>query len=393
MEPVFSEGERRDAQLDAIFRAHVADLYHYIYRQVKHVAVAEDLTSAVFLKALRWLQQERSSESVKGWLYATARSGIADYWREQANMRFLPLEALDEMPALDDVSDERIRPLQARLQRLLDGLSPRERDVLTLRFLQGYSAAEIGQDLGLSANHVRVLQLRALRHAALFEAEEREVSMQLPTMAYNAQAVRVLELAKEEARALNHNYIGTEHVLLGILREGSGAPELIAQGLTFERIRGGLVFILGRRPEGIAEPEPGFTPRTKEVLVMAQAEAQRVGETAISPRHLFVAIMREGQGIAAKLLEVSGVHLERVGDSVRIVITPDIDEGPLTLPPDFQQALEQHPAARALFEKLSYTKKKGFVDRIEQAGDAAARSQQVAKAVELLQKIYQAHQQ
>ena len=98
MEPSFSEEDRRNAQLEAIFRTHFADLYRYIYRQVHHAVIAEDLTSAVFLKALRWLQQDRSQESVKGWLYATARSIIADYWHEHMQIHLLPLEAVEEMP-------------------------------------------------------------------------------------------------------------------------------------------------------------------------------------------------------------------------------------------------------------------------------------------------------
>ena len=393
MEPSFSEEDRRDAQLEAIFRTHVADLYRYIYRQVHHAVIAEDLTSAVFLKALRWLQQDRSPESVKGWLYATARSIIADYWREHTQIEFLPLEAVEGMPLISDESDEQMQPLQIRIRRLLDGLSSRERDILTLRFFQGYSAAEIGQVLGLSAEHVRVLQLRALRRAALLEAEERSVPVESPSIPYNEQALRVLELAKEEARAFNHNYIGTEHLLLGILREGSAAAELIDQGVTFEGMRGGIIFILGGGPLGKVGSQLDYTLRTKQVLALAGEEAQRVGETAISPHHLLVAILREGQGIAAQLLHISGVRLEQVGETVHISRVPDTEEGPITLPSDFQEALRQHPAAQALFEKLSYSKKKRFVDRIEQAKEGATRSQRVAEAIEQLQRIHQAHQQ
>ena len=72
-------------------------------------------------------------------------------------------------------------------------------EMLTLRYFQGYSAAEIGQVLGLNAKHVRVLQLRALRRAAFLETEERSVPVESPTMPYNEQALRVLELTKEEA--------------------------------------------------------------------------------------------------------------------------------------------------------------------------------------------------
>jgi FixJ family two-component response regulator len=96
---------------------------------------------------------------------------------------------------------------QERVQRLLHVLPARERQVLFLRYLQGYTAAEVGQELGLSAGHVRVLQLRALRRAALLEAEERSLSQMNepanePVTTYTEQGQRVLDLAKEEASSL-----------------------------------------------------------------------------------------------------------------------------------------------------------------------------------------------
>src|SRR5581483_11711192 len=188
MESAFAEEDGRDSQLEAIFRTQFAGLYHYIYRQVHHPLVAEDLASVVFLKALRWLQEDRRPESVKGWLYATARSAIADYWREQGQLNLLPLSAAEEMPMLAQESDRQTQALQERIQRLLEGLSERERAILTLRYFQGYSAAEIGHALGLSANHVRVLQLRALRRAAFLETEERNVPVEAPDLPYHPQA-------------------------------------------------------------------------------------------------------------------------------------------------------------------------------------------------------------
>jgi RNA polymerase sigma-70 factor (ECF subfamily) len=207
MEPSFAEEDTRDAHLEAIFRAQAADLYHYIVRQVHEAALAEDLTSAVFLKALRWLEQDRSKESVKGWLYATARSLVADYWREHAQLPQVSLEAAEDVPMQPDASEAQMQSLQARIQHLLDGLPARERDILTLRYFQGYSAAEIGAVLGISANHVRVLQFRALRRAALLEAQERSGPVTSPTLPYNEQAQRVLGLTKEEARRFKHNYM------------------------------------------------------------------------------------------------------------------------------------------------------------------------------------------
>jgi RNA polymerase sigma factor (sigma-70 family) len=393
MESAWASEDGRDRQLEAIFRTQFADLYRYIYHQVHHALVAEDLTSAVFLKALRWLQEDRPPESVKGWLYTTARSVIADYWREQGQLTLLPLSAAEEMPVLAQVRDVQLQSLHERLQRLLDGLSERERVVLTLRYFQGYSAAEIGQALGLSANHVRVLQLRALRRAAFLETEERNVAVEAPDLPYTKPAQRVLQLTIQAARALNHNYIGTEHLLLGLFEEGSAAADVIAQGLTAQNVRGGIMFILGGRPQGEHSSEVDFTPRTRTVLALAGTEAKRLGEPAISPHHLFVALMREGQGIAAMLLQMSGVRLSEVGETVQIVRVPDPVEGPVAVPADLQEALGQHPEARLWFDRLSGSKQQWFVDRIEQATDATARNRRVAEVIQQLERIGQSHQQ
>jgi len=135
MGPLFSAEDSSYIQLEVIFRTHAADLYRYIYRQVHHAVIAEDLTSIVFLKALRWLQQDRSPENVKGWLYATARSCIADYWHQQAQIQTLPLEAAEELPMLSSESDEQSQPQQARIQHLLDRLPSRDQQILTLRYV------------------------------------------------------------------------------------------------------------------------------------------------------------------------------------------------------------------------------------------------------------------
>lgn len=406
MEPSFSEEDTRDAQLEAIFRAQAADLYRYIARQVREAALAEDLTSGVFLRALRWLEQDRSQESVKGWLYATARSLIADYWREHAQLPQVSLEAAEDMPMLPDASEAQMQSLQARIQRLLDGLPARERDILTLRYFQGYSAAEIGEVLGISANHVRVLQFRALRRAALLEAQERSGPVTSPTLPYNEQAQRVLEQSKEEARRFKHNYIGTEHLLLGLLHDGSapGAATLIQRGITPDHMRAGVSFIMGRvaqaspggtpqtTPDAAVE-EPKFTLRTRMVLVMAGEEAQRLGEPAISPQHLLVATLREGQGVAVMLLQVSGVRWQQVGESFEISVIPDDEGKPVAVPADLLAALEQHPDEQGLFEKLSAIKQQQFVDWVERADGAAARTQQIDRILTVLQQARQAHQQ
>jgi RNA polymerase sigma factor (sigma-70 family) len=404
MEPSDAGDDERDAQVEANFRTQAADLYRYIYRQVRQPAIAEDLTSAVFLKALRWLRHDRSHQSARGWLYATARSLIADYWRTHAQLPLLPLEAAEELPLRPDTSAEQFASLHTRIQRLLDGLPARERDILTLRYLQGYSAAEIGELFGLSPNHVRVLQFRALRRAAVLEAQEGSVPVASPTLPYTDHALRALALAKEEARAFQHSYVGTEHLLLGILREGSApaAAELNTHGVTVENMRTGVTFILGRMaaarrgPTQPASPEPpmvepDFTRRAAQVLALAGEEAQRLGAPAISPQHLLVAILREGEGIAAMLLQVSGVRWEQVGDTVQISVIPDDEGKPVAVPADLQAALQPHPDEQRLFEKMSALKQRQLIEQLEYAEGDAARAQAVARVVELLQQARQSH--
>lgn len=152
--------------LDTAFRENAAQLYRFIYSKVGSGPLAEDLTSEVFLKAARWLQHDRSADSVRGWLYATARTTIVDHWRRQAQIETLPLESWEDVLFCGRDPVEETRRTRERAQRLLTLLPEREREVLALRFLRGYNAAEIGRALGLSPGNVRVLQLRALRRAA-----------------------------------------------------------------------------------------------------------------------------------------------------------------------------------------------------------------------------------
>lgn len=152
--------------LDTAFRENAAQLYRYIFSKVGSTPVAEDLTSEVFLKAARWLQHDRSADSVRGWLYATARTTIVDHWRRQAQVQTLPLDAWEDVLFCGRDPVEETRRTRERVVRLLRLLPEREREVLSLRFLRGYTAPEIAHTLGLTPGNVRVLQLRALRRAA-----------------------------------------------------------------------------------------------------------------------------------------------------------------------------------------------------------------------------------
>ena len=152
--------------LGSAFRENATKIYRFIYAKVGNREAAEDLTGEVFLKATRWLAQDRSAESIRSWLYSVARGTIADYWRAQSRQPTVPLEDPDAVLFCGREGPQEVRRTRERARRILDALPEREREVLRLRFLHGYSAGEIGRELGLTADHVRVLQLRALRRAA-----------------------------------------------------------------------------------------------------------------------------------------------------------------------------------------------------------------------------------
>ena len=166
-----TEPAPREAVLGSAFQENAAKIYSFIYAKVGNREAAEDLTSQVFLKAARWLAEDRSADSIRSWLYTTARSTIVDYWREQSHYQSVPL---DDVALLFRGTDgpEEVRRTRVHALRVLDALPEREREVLRLRFLHGYTAVEISKALGLTPGNVRILQLRALRRAAAYDGAE-----------------------------------------------------------------------------------------------------------------------------------------------------------------------------------------------------------------------------
>ncbi len=138
---------------------------------------------------------------------------------------------------------------------------------------------------------------------------------------FTERARRVLTLAQEEAQRFNHNYIGTEHLLLGLVREGDGvaAKVLSNLGVELNKVRSAVEFIIGRG-DRTTSGEIGLTPRAKRVIELAVDEARRLNHSYIGTEHLLLGLVREGEGIAAGVLESLGVNLERVrGETTRIL--------------------------------------------------------------------------
>jgi ATP-dependent Clp protease ATP-binding subunit ClpC len=129
---------------------------------------------------------------------------------------------------------------------------------------------------------------------------------------FTERARRVLTMAQEEAQHLNHNYIGTEHILLGLIREEEGvaARVLISLGVTLGKVRSAVEYIIGRG-EKASTGEIGLTPRAKRVIELAIDEARRLGHNYIGTEHLLLGLLHEGEGVAAGVLESFGITLEQ----------------------------------------------------------------------------------
>ena len=139
---------------------------------------------------------------------------------------------------------------------------------------------------------------------------------------FSERARRVLSLAQEEAQRFNHNYIGTEHILLGLVRETEGvAARVLANlGVDLNKVRSAVEFIIGRG-ERPAQGEIGLTPRAKKVVELAVDEARRMNHTYIGTEHLLIGLLREGEGVAAGVLESLGVTLDKVRSETHRILS------------------------------------------------------------------------
>ncbi len=139
---------------------------------------------------------------------------------------------------------------------------------------------------------------------------------------FSDRARRVVVLAQEEARMLNHNYIGTEHLLLGLIQEGEGvaAKALESIGISLEAVRNQVEEIIGRGSSAPTGHIP-FTPRAKKVLELSLREALQLGHNYIGTEHILLGLIREGEGVAAQVLTKLGADLDRVRNQVVQLLT------------------------------------------------------------------------
>jgi hypothetical protein len=138
---------------------------------------------------------------------------------------------------------------------------------------------------------------------------------------FTERARQSLQLAQEEAQRFKHSYIGTEHLLLGLVREKDGvaARVLMDMGAELKDIRGKVEFIIGRGHR-IVLGEIGMTPRAKKVLELAVDESRRLGHDYVGTEHLLLGLLREGEGIAAGVLQSVGVDLGKARRGVLVIL-------------------------------------------------------------------------
>jgi hypothetical protein len=179
---------------------------------------------------------------------------------------------------------------------------------------------------------------------------------------FTDRARQVVVLAQEEARRLDHNYVGTEHILLGLISEGGGvaARALESLGIGLDAVRQQVEEIIGQGQQAPSGHIP-FTPRAKKVLELSLRESMQLGHTYIGTEHILLGLIREGDGVAAQVLVRLGADLNRVRQQViqllagraaaepgpGVDVRPEMAEQRAGIGPDTSDLDEQIEAARA----------------------------------------------
>jgi hypothetical protein len=223
-----------------------------------------------------------------------------------------PLERLSAAARLrDDIDD--------LAEALLDHFVEQAREV-------GCSWSRIGNALGVSkqAAQQRHTATRSVARRLLTRLSERARSGRGLWTRFTESSRSAVVVAQEEARALNHNYIGTEHILLGLLRERDGlaAEVLASMGLSIEQVREKVVSFIGEGDEPPSAHIP-FTPRAKKALELSLREALQLKHDHISTEHILLGLLRTRDGVAAKILRDQGIELDHAREVVLDALAGD----------------------------------------------------------------------
>ncbi len=196
---------------------------------------------------------------------------------------------------------------------------------------------------------------------------------------FTERARKVIILAKEEARRFNHDYIGTEHILLGLIREGEGvaAAVLLKLGVSLENIRMEIEKLVQPGPTTQIIGDIPFTPRAKKALELAAEEARTLGHNYIGTEHLLLGLIREGEGVASQVLLNLGLDLNRVRSEVMELLgsaLPNFNQ------PGGQQAKTKTPALDAFGRDLTVLAKENKLDPV------INRQQEIERVIQILSR-------
>ncbi|NQS99591.1 MAG: AAA family ATPase, partial [Candidatus Omnitrophica bacterium] len=184
---------------------------------------------------------------------------------------------------------------------------------------------------------------------------------------FTERARKVIILAKEEAKRFNHDYIGTEHILLGLIREGEGVASAVLQnmGLSLDKIRLEIEKMVQPGPATVVSGDIPFTPRAKRVIELSMEEARGLGHNYIGTEHLLLGLLREGEGVAAQVLLSLGLDLNKVRNEVLELLGQGIP-GNVQQGPQAQGAKTKSktPALDAFGRDLTTLAKDGKLDPV-----------------------------
>ena len=198
---------------------------------------------------------------------------------------------------------------------------------------------------------------------------------------FTERARKVILLAREEAKRFNHDYIGTEHILLGLIREGEGVAAVVLQkmGLSSDKIRLEIEQLVQSGPATVVSGDIPFTPKAKKVIELAMEEGRAMGHNYIGTEHLLLGLIRENEGIAAQVLLNLGLNLENVRREIMELLGSVIPQGGLA-PGGGPSAKTKTPALDAFGRDLTALAREDKLDPV------VGRETEIERVVQILSR-------
>lgn len=195
---------------------------------------------------------------------------------------------------------------------------------------------------------------------------------------FTQKAAQALNLAKECSQALGHNYIGTEHIIWGLVKEGTGvaAGVLLSNGVTDQKVLDSILSLVGRG-DG-SQQIIGYTPRTKRVIELSYAETRRLGQNYIGTEHLLLGILREGESIAVKILMDLGVDTHKLYDSIITMLQEDTPSAVAAGKPKAEEV--DTPTLNQFGRDLTVMAKEGKIDPV------IGRDKEIERIIQILSR-------